>query len=278
MTNAEGSESAAEIRARLPHPVVDGDGHLIEYLPALAGYLREEGVDPAGPTMQRLLPGRFGPRPGLVRGLRRRAGPPPHRPAAVVGRAGAPTPGTSPPPCSPACCTSASTSSASTSASSTRAWASPSCTWRTPTSGPAPAGRSTGTAPSRSRPTATASCPVAAIPMHTPDEAVAELDEAVTHSGSRPCSWPATSSAPSRAVSADAAPWARWIDTYGIDSPYDYDPVWARCRDLGWPSRSTRGSIGLGQPHLAVELHVQPHRPPGRGPARAGQVARSSAG
>ncbi len=48
MTRPEGSETAAEIRARLPHPVVDGDGHLIEYLPALAGYLREEGVDPAG--------------------------------------------------------------------------------------------------------------------------------------------------------------------------------------------------------------------------------------
>ncbi|MET0911976.1 MAG: amidohydrolase, partial [Acidimicrobiales bacterium] len=53
--------SAAEIRAALPHPVVDGDGHLIEYLPALAGYLREEGIDPAGPSIQRLLPGRFGP-------------------------------------------------------------------------------------------------------------------------------------------------------------------------------------------------------------------------
>jgi len=24
-----------------------------------------------------------------------------------------------------------------------------------------------------------------------------------------------------------------WIDMYGIDSAYDYDPVWAKCQELG---------------------------------------------
>ena len=36
--------SPAEIRSRLGHPVIDADGHVFEYLPALDRYLREEGV------------------------------------------------------------------------------------------------------------------------------------------------------------------------------------------------------------------------------------------
>jgi len=53
--------SAAEIRKHLRHPVVDADGHCVEFFPALGDYLRDEGVDPASPTMTRLLPGAFGP-------------------------------------------------------------------------------------------------------------------------------------------------------------------------------------------------------------------------
>ncbi len=30
-----------------------------------------------------------------------------------------------------------------------------------------------------------------------------------------------------------AAPFAFWLDTYGLDSEYDYDPVWAKCVGLG---------------------------------------------
>jgi hypothetical protein len=48
----------------------------------------------------------------------------------------------------------------------------------------------------------------------------------------------------------EAARWAFWLDTYGIDSDYDYDPVWAKCRELkviptfhgpgeGWGSRGS---------------------------------------
>ena len=32
------------IRSRLGHPVIDADGHFLEFQPALAGYLEEEGV------------------------------------------------------------------------------------------------------------------------------------------------------------------------------------------------------------------------------------------
>jgi predicted TIM-barrel fold metal-dependent hydrolase len=44
MVMAEVSESA-HIRGRLDHPVVDGDGHVVEYMPLVREYLREEGGD-----------------------------------------------------------------------------------------------------------------------------------------------------------------------------------------------------------------------------------------
>ena len=38
------SESSADIRKRLDHPVIDIDGHMAEYFPALAPYLEREGL------------------------------------------------------------------------------------------------------------------------------------------------------------------------------------------------------------------------------------------
>src|SRR5688572_10084385 len=34
---------SAEIRSRLPHPVVDADGHFAEYVPAFLDYLQQVG-------------------------------------------------------------------------------------------------------------------------------------------------------------------------------------------------------------------------------------------
>ena len=39
------SRSAHEIRSSLGHPVIDADGHTTEFVPALAEYLREVGID-----------------------------------------------------------------------------------------------------------------------------------------------------------------------------------------------------------------------------------------
>src|SRR4051795_13022480 len=50
------SESSAAIRARLPHPVIDIDGHMAEYFPALAPYLEGEGLSLDHPSLQRMLP------------------------------------------------------------------------------------------------------------------------------------------------------------------------------------------------------------------------------
>ena len=47
MSEAARQESAArssrEIRAALDHPVIDADGHIIEFLPAVRDFLVEEG-------------------------------------------------------------------------------------------------------------------------------------------------------------------------------------------------------------------------------------------
>jgi hypothetical protein len=38
--------STQQIRSQLDHPVIDADGHYLEYQPALSSYLQEEGLDP----------------------------------------------------------------------------------------------------------------------------------------------------------------------------------------------------------------------------------------
>lgn len=88
--------------------------------------------------------------------------------------------------------------------------------------------------------------PTAIIPMFTPGEAIAELDHAVGVLGLKAVVM--TGVVP-RATRADGVP--AWIDTLGHDSDFDYDPVWARCEELGvapafhgigfgWGSRTSR--------------------------------------
>jgi hypothetical protein len=71
--------------------------------------------------------------------------------------------------------------------------------------------------------------PVAVIPMFTPEEALEELDFAVGRLGLRAI---VTSGVIPRSTDRDGSP-RRWIDTLGHGSPYDYDPVWRRCVELG---------------------------------------------
>jgi predicted TIM-barrel fold metal-dependent hydrolase len=77
--------------------------------------------------------------------------------------------------------------------------------------------------------------PVAAIPMHTPQEAIDEIEYAVDTLGMRAVLLPSYVRRPipsaqrEHGVDEDVA---YWFDTYGIDSEYDYDPVWAKCIEL----------------------------------------------
>jgi predicted TIM-barrel fold metal-dependent hydrolase len=91
--------------------------------------------------------------------------------------------------------------------------------------------------------------PVAAIPMHTPEEAIAELEYAVTTLGFKAVLLAGYVQRPVGAVSdvnPELDPWCTWLDMYGIDSAYDYDPVWRKCTELGVSVAFHSGSIGWG--------------------------------
>ena len=71
--------------------------------------------------------------------------------------------------------------------------------------------------------------PVAVIPTFTPEEAIEELDYAVGTLGLKAVVMNGVIPRPPR---ADGSRGAR-LDTLGHDSDYDYDPMWRRCVELG---------------------------------------------
>ena len=77
--------------------------------------------------------------------------------------------------------------------------------------------------------------PVAIIPMHTPREAIAELEHAVRGLGLKAILIAGFVRRPIPAVHRahpELDEIADRFDTFGIDSEYDYDPVWAKCVEL----------------------------------------------
>ncbi len=73
--------------------------------------------------------------------------------------------------------------------------------------------------------------PVASIPMFTPEEAIAELHYAVGELGLKSVMMAGVVPRTFEGESNDRT--SRWMDTLGHDSMYDYDPVWQTCLDLG---------------------------------------------
>jgi predicted TIM-barrel fold metal-dependent hydrolase len=239
---------ATELHDQLGHPVIDIDGHNIEYFPALADYLRDEGVDLASPQMSRLLPGSFGP----YREWHQLS--PAERASFRVAR----------PPW----------------------WGSPARNTRDLATALFPAllyerldefgidvsviypsvgliylhlddeAERRGACRALNRhnaeafaPFADRLVPVAAIPMHTPDEAIAGLEHAVHELGFKAVLLAGYVQRPAPAVAdprSELDRWALWLDMYGIDSTYDYDPVWSKCRELGVSVAFHSGSIGWG--------------------------------
>ena len=77
--------------------------------------------------------------------------------------------------------------------------------------------------------------PAAVVPMYDPEEAIAELEhvkalglKAVMMGSLIKRQIPALA-----AKSPELAVEFPWLDVIGLDSPHDYDPVWQRCLDLG---------------------------------------------
>src|SRR6059036_3214513 len=78
--------------------------------------------------------------------------------------------------------------------------------------------------------------PAAIIPMHTPDEAIAELEFVTRQLGAKVGMFGSGMSRRVASVAAtdpDAARLAVWHDVLALDSEYDYDPVWPKCQELG---------------------------------------------
>jgi predicted TIM-barrel fold metal-dependent hydrolase len=77
--------------------------------------------------------------------------------------------------------------------------------------------------------------PVAIVPTHTPQEAIEELEYAVKVMGFRVVLFPSYVKRPIAAAVRKDPAMARYafrLDTYGIDSDYDYDPLWRKCLEL----------------------------------------------
>jgi predicted TIM-barrel fold metal-dependent hydrolase len=104
--------------------------------------------------------------------------------------------------------------------------------------------------------------PAAVIPMHTPDEALAELEHVTGQLGLKVILMGSLIPRPVPALaetSAEAAQAAPWLDALGLDSAHDYDPVWARCAELGLSPTFHTGGRGFGlraSPSNFVYNHV----------------------
>lgn len=251
--------TAAEVRSRLDHPVIDIDGHTVEFFPALAGELAKEGVRLDGEAMLRRTSGTFGPIVDWYslthdeRAERRVARGPwgnggmelaLDRATAVLPRLlheRLPELGIDVSVIYPSfgllfahfdderdrrgACRALNRFNADVFAELSDRL-----------------------------------LPVAEIPMHTPAEAVDELEHAaslgfraVVMAGfvQRPV-------AAAAAVDPMLAQYAVWTDTFGLDSAHDYDPVWQKCRELGIAPAFHSSAMGW-QNRASISSYVYNH-------------------
>jgi predicted TIM-barrel fold metal-dependent hydrolase len=103
--------------------------------------------------------------------------------------------------------------------------------------------------------------PVATIPANTPAEAIAELEHAVKHLGFKAVM---ITSNVKRAIPSvlEAAPSAAadatWLDTLCMESPYDYDPLWAKCVELKVAVTAHTPSVGTGS-RVVTDHYIHNH-------------------
>ncbi|HVA76713.1 MAG TPA: amidohydrolase family protein [Candidatus Binataceae bacterium] len=91
--------------------------------------------------------------------------------------------------------------------------------------------------------------PAAAIPMYTPAEAIEELEYVVKTLGLKVILMGSMVRRTIPAVARktpEAARYAAWFDVLGLDSEYNYDPVWAKCVELGVSPTFHTGTRGVG--------------------------------
>jgi predicted TIM-barrel fold metal-dependent hydrolase len=86
--------------------------------------------------------------------------------------------------------------------------------------------------------------PVAAIPCFTPDEALDEVRYAVGELGLKAVMLSGV--IPRPVPGAEENPAARWIDTVGHDAAHDYEPLWAELDRLGVAATFHASGMGWG--------------------------------
>ncbi len=117
--------------------------------------------------------------------------------------------------------------------------------------------------------------PAAVIPMHTPAEAIAELEYSVQELGAKVVMLASFVRRPIPAaerLSPEAMRFGQWFDTYGLDSAHDYDPVWRKCLELGVNPTFHTGHIGTGSrrsPSSYVHNHIGHFAAAGEGICRS---------
>ena len=238
------TSSPSELRARLDHPIIDADGHCVEFLPALLPYFREEGIEGEGEALfQRVLD----PGTGFWSALspeeraNRRATRPPW--GAVPAR-------------------------------NTRDFATasmpallyermpelgldfgviyPSLGLVLPDIADEALRRKSCRAVNRFHADIFAGLgerltPAAVVPMGSPAEAIEALEHAVSELGLKAvmiASFARRPVAATAALGGSVPHQASWVDSFAVDSPYDYDPFWARCIELGVSPAAHSGAFG----------------------------------
>lgn len=91
--------------------------------------------------------------------------------------------------------------------------------------------------------------PAAVIPCNTPEEAIEELDYAVNDLGYKVPMFSNLVRRPLEPVTEldpELGRYAFWVDLLAIDSLYDYEPLWQRCMELKVPVTSHAISQGIG--------------------------------
>jgi predicted TIM-barrel fold metal-dependent hydrolase len=91
--------------------------------------------------------------------------------------------------------------------------------------------------------------PVAVVPTYTPAEAIRELEFAVLECGHKAIMIGTETRAPFREVAEGAPHLGRFAEqrvSLGVDSPYDFDPFWQRCVDLKVAPICHTSGRGLG--------------------------------
>ncbi|HVA80340.1 MAG TPA: amidohydrolase family protein [Candidatus Binataceae bacterium] len=103
--------------------------------------------------------------------------------------------------------------------------------------------------------------PVAVIPMHTPQEAIEELEYAVKQLGFKAVMLAGHVIRPIPEVvrtAPQAARYAYWVDNLCLDSACDYDPVWAKCIELGVAPTFHSAGMGWGS-RTSVSSYMYNH-------------------